>query len=162
MTTILLVLGILIGAPFFIGLVRYATKPKRPPVTRSDEEESKQGRSTPASQATVRRTGRFFVVAALLIGLVGVTLFYVFFPKDRCNNAIQRIPIILKGDSVLSEPVSAPKGMNVYYIGSPAVRIRFADGTGGPLSKWYGVKPNPFWFSGPKGDTVLVDIVPLK
>lgn len=104
---------------------------------------------------------RFFVFLLFVIGVVVYLL-----PKPSSSDGkkypdpiVNRITVVLKGEGALSEPVSAAGATKVYYSGPASAKVHFGDGTSGSIAEWHGRKPDPFRFSGPQGDTVLVDII---
>ncbi|MFH1192948.1 MAG: hypothetical protein V1656_01365 [Candidatus Jorgensenbacteria bacterium] len=103
-------------------------------------------------------------VGFLVIAIVGIVrgiekLDFSSKKKEQC--VIQRIPIVLKGEGILSAGVPVEKGYRAYFSGPPSAMVHFPDGDSCSIARRAGMRWSPFRFSGPKGDTVLVDLVPL-
>lgn len=95
---------------------------------------------------------------AVIVGLISLFTPGRAAGKKYPDPIVNRITVVLKGE-MLSEPIYAAGASKVYYSGPPSAKVHFSDGTSGWIAEWHGKKPDPFRFSGPQGDTVLVDII---
>lgn len=75
---------------------------------------------------------------------------------------IERIPIVLKGDSVFTGSVPLPNTGKVYLLGPITSRVRDGYGSVTLVNQRHGDIYGPLSFAGPKGDTAFVDLVPER
>lgn len=78
---------------------------------------------------------------------------------ESASSRTRRITVVLRGEKIPTEPVYAPTGSEVYFVGGPTIEGEDGNGKRFPLHGEHGVTWSPYRFFGPKGETVFVDVV---